>query len=412
MLNDWRIMMALRLFGTVSGNRLMSFVGFLSVAGLTLAVAVLVVVLSVVNGFEKELKERVLGVLPHGTLYTRSVRFDWQTERQRVLQHSEIVGAAPVVEGAGLVVSGGELVGIQFRGIDTSLEHTVSILPRYLVDGVLSSLAEPGFRTIVGSELADALDIGTGDSVTLVLPEVRPTLAGPVMTTRRLQVAGVFNVGADLDKNVMLLNLDDAKKLKRRTAVDGLVIRTIDLFQAPRILHELMLSSDNDNLFGVSWMRQHGNLYDAIQTQKATMFFLLLILVAVAAFNIVSNLVMTVDDSRSEIAILKTMGASPADLRLVFVCHGLTVCVTGLVLGMIAGSLITLSLGPLYSSLSDWLGLNLMSEYFIRYLPIEIRASDLVAIGLSSLMVCSIATIFPASRAARANPVEVLAHEV
>ncbi len=410
MINDWRVSVAYRLFGTGSGYRLMSFMGFLSVSGLALAVAVLVTVLSVVNGFERELRERVLGVLPQGGLYTKSQDFDWQRLRQEALLHRAVTGAAPSVEGTGLAMHAGRLNGIQFRGIDTELESSVSNLPGFVSAGGLLALAEQKFGVLLGVELAVALDVVTGDKITLVLPSVTYTPAGPSMTTRRLKVVGIFEVGADLDKNLMLLRLHDAMKLKRQTHVDSLTLKFTDLFRAPEILHDLSLSSSQE-VFGVSWMRQNGNLYDAIQTQKATMFLLLMVLVAVAAFNLVSNLVMTVDDNQSEIAILKTMGASNRDVLIVFVAHGLMVSMVGLVLGLLVGIALTSSLGIIYNFLTNALSLDLMSEYFIRYLPTDIRFEDVGMIGLVSFIICSLATFFPASKAARTNPVEILAHE-
>ena len=410
MINDWRVSVAYRLFGTGSSYRLMSFMGFLSVSGLALAVAVLVTVLSVVNGFERELRERVLGVLPQGGLYTKSQDFDWQRLRQEALLHRAVIGAAPSVEGTGLAMHAGRLNGIQFRGIDTELESSVSNLPGFVSAGGLLALAEQKFGVLLGAELAVALDVVTGDKITLVLPSVTYTPAGPSMTTRRLKVVGIFEVGADLDKNLMLLRLHDAMKLKRQTHVDSLTLKFTDLFRAPEILHDLSLSSSQE-VFGVSWMRQNGNLYDAIQTQKATMFLLLMVLVAVAAFNLVSNLVMTVDDNQSEIAILKTMGASNRDVLIVFIAHGLMVSMVGLVLGLLVGIALTSSLGIIYNFLTNALSLDLMSEYFIRYLPTDIRFEDVGMIGLVSFIICSLATFFPASKAARTNPVEILAHE-
>lgn len=408
---SWRVSVAYRLFGTRTGNRLMSFLGLLSITGLTLAVAVLVTVLSVVNGFERELRERVLGVLPHGTIYSRQGFSDWQAELQAFQAHPDVKGVAPLVEGTGLLVNAGELQGVQFRGVDTRFESDVSILPGLMIAGDIDALAGQKFGAVIGSELAGMLGVGVGDAVSLVLPQVRYSLGGPVLTTRRLTIAGIFRVGADLDKSQVLLSLDDAMKLKRQSHIDGLVLRLEDMFDAPRVLNEIVLGHENPNLFGVSWMRQNGSLYDAIGTQKATLFLLLMILVAVAAFNVVSNLVMTVDDSKSEIAILKTMGASAADMRMIFILHGMMVCVTGLVLGLILGLLLTALLESFYASLSGFFGLNLMSEYFIRYLPVEVQAGDILMIAGVSLFICLFATVYPASRAAAANPVEVLAYD-
>ena len=226
----------------------MSFVGFLSVSGLALAVAVLVTVLSVVNGFERELRERVLGVLPQGGLYTKSQDFDWQRLRQEALLHRAVTGAAPSVEGTGLAMHTGRLNGIQFRGIDAELESSVSNLPGFVIAGGLLALAEQKFGVLLGAELAVALDVVTGDKITLVLPSVTYTPAGPSMTTRRLKVVGIFEVGADLDKNLMLLRLHDAMKLKRQTHVDSLTLKFTDLFRAPAILHDLSQSSSQEVL--------------------------------------------------------------------------------------------------------------------------------------------------------------------
>ena len=409
---DWRFALAMRLFGATGGNRLVSFVGLLSVSGLVLAVAVLVTVLSIMNGFERELRERVLGVVPHGTLYSRGKIDDWQHLVAEFRQHSSVLGAAPVVEGSGLVVRDETLVGVSFQGVLPEYEQTVSRLPRYFISGGLDSLTEKPFGVVMGQELADTLGLVVGGKVTLVLPGLTYTLAGPAFTTRALNLVGLFRVGADIDRHQLFVHLPTALRLKRQRGVDGIVIKTADVFAAPQVLHELVQSSEDKTLYGVSWMRRYGNLYDAIGTQKATMFLLLIILVAVAAFNIVSNLVMTVDENRSGIAILRTLGASPFDLRLVFMVHGMLVGVFGVLLGVASGVLLTLSLSTLYRVVSDWFSLNLMSEYFIRQLPTEILMSDITYISVVSLIICLVATIYPATRAANAIPVEVLQHEV
>ena len=243
-----------------------------------------------------------------------------------------------------------------------------------------------------------------------MLPDVGFSLTGPVVTTRRLTVLGTFEVGADIDKTHIYLSISDAQKLKRQSGIDGLVVRIPDLFDIHRVLHGISLA--DPSLYGISWMRQNGSLYNAIGTQKATLFLLLLVLVAVAVFNVVSNLVMTVDDNRSEIAILRTMGASPGDLRWIFIMHGLMVGVVGLLIGLLMGLALTFSLGNIYEVLTQWFQLTLMQEYFIRYLPTEILIEDLAIISVVSLVISFLATIYPASRAAVANPVEALQYEV
>ena len=410
MLSDWRWLVALRLFGTASANQFMSFVGILSIGGLAVAVAVLLSVLSVVNGFEKELRNRVLAVLPHGTIYSRQGFSDWRALQQQMLDHPEVLGAAPVVEGSALVVADGNMTGVAFRGIDVDQEASVSILPDFVQPGALERLSRTRFGLLIGRELAGTLSVSTGDQVSLVLPDVQMSLAGPVVTTKRMEVSGLFEVGADMDKSHVFLNLDDARRLKRQKDIDGIVIRVADLFQVQTVIPEI--TSHDYTLYGVSWMHQNGNLYDAIGTQKATLFLLLMLLVMVAMFNVVSNLAMTVDDNRAEIAILRTLGATPWDLKVVFMIHGMVVGVVGLLLGLLIGLLLTWSLVQLYEVISDVFELNLMKEYFIRYLPVEVQVGDVLMISGASLLVSLLATLYPAGRAAAANPVEALQYDV
>ena len=406
----WRLAIAARLFVATAENRLLSFVGLLSVGGLVVAVAVLVIVLSVMNGFARELEQRVLAVIPHGTLYHRSggTLTDWQTEREQALRHEGITGVAPLVAASALLIKGDNLQGVSLSGVDPDLEGSVSILPRFMVSGSFQSLKQGRFKALLGAELASKLGLALGDSFTLVLPDVRYTLAGPVLTSRKLELAGIFKVGADIDGNQIILSLNDAMKLKRQTGVDGLVVKTRDLFDAPFLLRELAVQQ---GYFAESWQRRHGSLHNAIQTQKATMFLLLLVLVSVATFNVVSNLVMTVEDSKPKIAVLRTLGASPADLRFIFLLHGLMVGVMGVLLGLAAGVLITLALSPIFALATDIFGLEVMTEYFIRYLPTDIQLTDLAVIAAVAFVICLLATLYPASKAARAQPARILAHD-
>ncbi len=453
MRESWRVGIAMRLLGSAADSRLISFTGVLSIGGLVLAVAVLVTVLSVMNGFDRELRERVLGVLPQGTIYMQddsqtnaqtTPQADPQTDQGRqetppsphatapdqgnnppntspktwhhliaeFLEHPDVIGAAPVVEGTGLILHQRDLVGVNFRGVEPEYERTVSILPQFFIAGALADLASVPFGVVMGEELATQLGVDIGSKITLVLPRVSYTLAGPSFTTRSLTLVGLFRVGADIDQHQLLVHLPVAMRLKRQQSIDGIVIRSADLFETHRVMQELILSASHKNLYAVSWMRRYGNLYDAIQTQKTTLFLLLIILVAVAAFNVVSNLVLTVDDNRPGIAILRTLGASSSDLRLIFLIHGLAVGVIGILLGVLIGVLLTLSLSSIYVAVSELFSLNLMSEYFVRHLPTEIMFSDIGYISAVSLVICLLATLYPASRAAAAIPVRILQHEI
>lgn len=407
-IKDWRLHVASRYSVSGTSDHLVSFMSLISVTGLVLGVGVLVVVLSVMNGFEEELRRRVLGVVPHGVIYSHQQGANWDLAMQRWKDHPEVVAVAPVIEGNGLILANGELAGVTFAGIDPELESGVSIVQNYFVSGGLNSLVGGEYKVVLGQPLALRLNVDVGDKVTLVLPELRLGLAGPMPTMKRLTVSGLFKVGSDLDKSQLYLHIRDAQKIKRQQGIDGIRIRVHDLFQAPRILHELILMSDEEVLYAFSWMRRHGNLYDAIQMQKTTMFLLLLMLVAVAAFNVVSNLMMTVQDKRSDIAILRTMGASQGSIRTIFIIHGCLVGIVGISIGILLGSLLAFWLGDIYKFVDEALGLGLMDEYFIQYLPTRVLASDLVVIAIVSFSICLLATIYPASRAAAANSIEAL----
>ena len=389
----------------------MSFMTFISVAGLVLGVAVLVIVLSVMNGFERELRLRVLGVLPQGIIFAEDEFADWRRTVDRIELHPEVLAAAPFVEGGGLLVARGKIAGISFFGVDPEMEQKVSIVGDYFLSGDMS-LLEPGkFRLAMGTSLAKSLSVDVGDKVTLVLPDAQLTLAGPIPRSKRFEVIGLFEVGSDADKNQILISLQDTLKLKRQDQVRAIRITTEDLFQAPRILSEILVNLARDDLYAVSWMRRHRNLYDAIQMQKSTLFILLLMVVAVAAFNVVSNLVMIVNEKKPDIAILRTMGASTREILAIFVIHGLLIGAIGILLGLGLGIMISSYITELYLVIDNVFKLGLMDEYFIHYLPTEILVGDLALIGLVTLLICLVVTIYPARMAARTDPVEALKYE-
>ncbi len=411
MFNNWRLLVATRYSMSGTTDHLVSFMSLVSITGLVLGVAVLVIVLSVMNGFEEELRLRVLGVVPHGIIYSRATQPDWAGLESLLQDHAEVIATAPLIEGAGLVLANGKLLGAAFTGVDPVREHKVSIVSQFVTNGAFEALQPGAFNVVLGEHMARELGVDIGDRLTLVTPEIRFSLAGPLPTMKRLRVVALFKVGSDIDKSQLYLHINDAQKIKRQTGIDGIRVQVRDLFSAPAVIHALIVEMDDSLLYGQSWMSRHGNLYDAIQMQKTTMFLLLLMLVAVAAFNVVSNLMMTVRDKQADIAILRTIGASPGAIRTVFIIHGFLVGVVGVSLGILIGTLTATWLGDLYASVDRFFGLGLMDEYFIQYLPTRVLGSDILVITMVSLMICLLATIYPASSAASTNPVEALQNE-
>lgn len=376
-----------------------------------MGVAVLVLVLSIMNGFEQELRERVLGVLAHGVLSSDTPFDTWQETSDHVKQHPEITGVAPIEEGNALIVGNGVVEGIQWSGILPSAEREVSQIPNFLSEGAFDSLESGQFVALLGEDLALRLQVGVGDRFTLVLPDARMTLAGPQPRMRRFTIGGLFRVGSDADKKQIYIHIDDALKLVRKAGISSVRIAVVDLFDASRVMREVASSMPQQNWYGNSWLRRHGNLYDAIQTQKTTLFLLLLMLVAVAAFNIVSNLVLIVNDRKADIAILRTMGASGREILQVFLYQGLLIGAFGVLAGLLLGSLLAYYITGLYQLMDQVLNLGLMDEYFIHYLPSRILAEDLILIGFVSMLICFCATLYPAFIAARTLPAEALRYE-
>lgn len=381
--------------------------------GLILGVAVLIVVLSVMNGFDRELKERVLGVLPHGAVVSRTPMKNWQQIRQQLEKHSQIIASAPFINGSALLMSQQKIQGVSFTGVEPALESKVSIIDEFFIAGSLQELNRTRFGLVMGQALADKLKLSLGDQVTMVLPQATLTLVGPVPRLKRFTLAGIFRTGADIDRTLVLIHLQDATRiLKLPEGAQGIRVLVQDLFTVGKVLRELLPDLPGENLFVQSWMHSiHGNLYQAIRMQKSTMFLLLMLVVAVAVFNVVSSLVMMVTDKQGDIAILRTMGASAADIMGIFQVYGTMIGLIGVLLGATLGALFSWWISDIYLWIEGVLQLNIMSEYFIDYLPSQFLLADLLTVCGATLLICSGATLFPAIKAARANPAEALRYE-
>lgn len=410
-MQSWPSLTALRYTRSGAGDYLVSSMTSLSLGGLVIGVAVLVLVLSVLNGFERELRERVLSVVPHAVLTSPTGLTDWQVTAALVDQHPEVTGVAPLEEIAGLAVNQGKVTGIQVNGVIPELESRVSKVPEFMREGAFTLLDEANYGALMGSELASQLGLQVGDRFTVILPDVQMSLAGPQPRTRRFVVKGIFEVGSDADKSQVFVHLDDALKLSRKRQVDSLRIQVKNLFDASRVLQEVAAGLPQSDWLGASWLRRHGNLYSAIQTQKTTLFLLLLMLVAVAAFNLISNLVMIVNQRKGDIAIFRTMGASRGSVLQIFLWHGLFIGLIGIMFGLVLGCLLALFITPIYGAIDQMLNLGLMDEYFIHYLPAQILWQDLLFISGISALICFFASLYPALLAANTLPAEALRYE-
>ncbi|MCZ6853903.1 MAG: lipoprotein-releasing ABC transporter permease subunit [Gammaproteobacteria bacterium] len=387
-----------------------SFISLVAVLGLALSVGVLVVVISVVNGFDRELRERVFGMLPHLTLYGREPITATEDELSNLQQIPGVVGVVPFVQGAALATVAGKVSSVQITGIEPQNYARVSDLQQFL--GGQQELLAGEFGVWLGAGVVAELQLELGQRVALVLPSATVTPAGLFPRMKRFTLRGIVNSRSEIDGRAAYIHQRDAQRLFRLgSQVHGYQLRLADLFEADTIAQLALDSSGHERLFARSWMRTHGNLYRAIGIQKTTMFVLLSFLVGVAAFNLVSTLVMVVDQRSSDVAILRTLGGDTATVVSAFVLLGVTLGTTGIALGLIGGMGFAAVLPYLYAWTSESFGLDLMNQYFVSYLPVEINFEDLIGIAVTALLLCILSTLYPAWRAARLRPSEVLAHE-
>ena len=398
-----------------SSNRFVSLISAISMLGIAVAVAVLIVVLSVVNGFERELRERLLAMTAHATIEDARGRLAaWPEVLARAVAHDEVVAAAPYVTGQGLLVHGERLSGAELRGVEPRLEQEVSGIGGEMTAGSLESLVPGDYGIVLGTELARELGAGLGDRVTVTLPEGLVTPAGVVPRMKRFTVTGLFRVGMyEFDRRLAIVNMTDADRLYRKGgAASGIRLAVSDIYRAPEIVREVALDAGGGVLVS-DWTRRHVNFFRSIQITKSILFVILLLVVAVAAFNIVSTLVMVVKDKQADIAILKTAGARPASILKIFVIQGSIIGAAGTLAGGVLGVLLALNLETVVSLVESVFAIKLLAAdvYFISDLPAELRAGDLVRICGIALLLALASTVYPAWRGARTLPAEALRYE-
>ncbi|HSG58328.1 MAG TPA: lipoprotein-releasing ABC transporter permease subunit [Woeseiaceae bacterium] len=398
-----------------SGNSFVSLISAISMLGIAIAVAVLILVLSVVNGFERELKDRLLAMTAHANIEGLDGRItDWPNLAALAEEHPGVRAAAPYVDGQALLVYAAQLSGAELRGIDPIAEDKVSGVGGTMIEGELGSLAPGDFNIVIGVELADVLDVGVGDKVTVTLAEGIVTPAGVVPRTKRFVVSGLYRVGMyEFDRRLAFINIEDAQKLyRKRGAVTGVRLAVDDIFRAPVIVREVARAYDEVVLVN-DWTRRHVNFFRSIQITKSILFVILLLVIAVAAFNIVSTLVMVVKDKQSDIAILRTAGARPSSILKIFITQGSVIGVVGTAAGALFGILLALNLETIVASLEAVFGIKFLAAdvYFISDLPAELSLADVSRVSLIALALALVSTVYPAWVAARTAPAEALRYD-
>jgi len=401
--------------GTRRGNRFISFISAVSMLGTALGVAALIVVLSVMNGFQEELRTRILGVAAHVQVTTLDGALHaWQRVADQAARHPQVLAAAPYVQEQGMLSFDHAVRGTMVRGVLPAAEESVADFARYMKAGSLEALQAGRFGIVLGRDLALSLRVRLGDKVTLIAPQGLVTPAAVLPRVRQFEVVGIFEAGMyEYDSALALIHLRDAQALYRLDeAVSGVRLKLGDLFAAPRVARELAGYID-ESVVAIDWTRSHANFFRAVALEKTMMTIILFLIVAVAAFNIVSTLVMAVQEKQADIAILRTLGASPGSIMAVFVLQGAVIGLVGLVGGVAAGLLLANNLDVVIPFLEKVTGATLWNKeiYYISELPSKVLASDVTTIVSVSFLLTLVATLYPSWRASRVNPAEALRYE-
>lgn len=409
------VFIGLRYLRAKRRNHFISFISLISMLGIALGVATLITVLSVMNGFEKELRARILGAIAHATIEPLGQGLqDWRQVIDEVSEREDVLGAAPYIEeGVWLQATGS--TGALIRGVDPAYEQRVSEAGEKMIAGSLDDLQPGEYGIVLGIGLASALRVGIGDKVTVYAPRLKATPVGASPLMRRFTVLGAFEFGEyENDSTLALIHIDDAAKLFRLPAasVGGIRLKLQDMDRAWITARDI--SSELEGAYRVrDWAQERGNLFQAVRTEKTVMWVILSLIIAVAAFNIISTLVMVVTDKQSDIAILKTMGASPGSIMRIFMVQGSLIGVIGTALGVAGGILLAQNISTVVPVLERLFSVNLFPAdiYYITELPSDLRSEDVVKFALMALGMSLLSTIYPAWRASRTHPVEALRYE-
>ncbi|MDZ7737022.1 MAG: lipoprotein-releasing ABC transporter permease subunit [Gammaproteobacteria bacterium] len=395
-------------------NHFISFISLTSIIGLALGVTVMITVLSVMNGFKQELTSRILGMASHATVVARDGDLrDWQSIEGLVENQPGIVGVAPYVDGEGMLMKGQSVKGTLIRGVLPEEEIEVSVVADKIVEGSLDQLQPGEFNIVLGADLAASLGVLVGDKVTLVAPKTNVTPAGILPRLKQFNVVGLFSIGMyEFDSSLALIQMDDAAKLFRMDGVSGLRLKTTDIMAAPQISRAIVKELPGE-YWVVDWTQRHSNFFKALQTEKTVMFVILAMIIAVAAFNIVSTMIMVVTDKQVDIAVLRTLGASPRSIMRIFILQGTVTGLIGMLAGLAGGVWLALNVETIVPAIEEFFQIKFLSPdvYYISELPSDLQWSDVIWICSVAFIMNVLATIYPALRAARTQPVEALRYE-
>jgi lipoprotein-releasing system permease protein len=414
-LRPFELFVGLRYTRAKRRTQFVSFISMISMAGIALGIAALITVMSVMNGFEKEIRARILGAAAHVQIQGPEEGIpDWQALDAAVKKHPEVTAAAPFVTGQGLLSTGSAVRGVYVRGIEPALEDTVADFSSHMRAGRIADLRPGGFGIVIGVGISRALQLSVGDRVTLISPQGQVTPAGLMPRLRQFTVVGVFALDHnEFDNALALIDMEDAQALYRMGGnVSGVRLKVRDLDRAPQVARELARSLPRD-LYLTDWTQQNANYFRAIQIEKRMMFIILTLIIAVAAFNLVSTLVMVVTDKHPDIAILRTLGAAPSSIMKIFVVQGAIIGVIGTLLGVVTGILLALNIDVVVPFVERTFHFQILSSdvYYISELPSDIHWGDVISVAVVSLVLSFIATIYPSWRASRVNPAEALRYE-
>lgn len=394
-------------------NGFISFISLITLLGLTLGVTALITVLSVMNGFDREIKSRILGMVPQATVQAYEIIPDWKHIVTETEKDKNVIASAPFIHLQGMLTANGQVSGIMVTGIEPEYEHKVSIVDDYMTQGSLDELKSGEFGIVLGEEMVDNMGLAMGDKVTLVLPEASPSPAGVIPRFKRFTLVGTFKISSEVDANMGFVAMRDAGVLLRLPGgAQGVRMKLHDIFKAHDTAHNAANIAPS-LLTPTNWQQTHGNLFGAIQMEKSMIGLLLFLIVVVAAFNIVSSLVMLVTDKKSDIAILKTFGAPPRLIMQIFMVQGMIIGVLGTVLGTVFGVALAVSANDLLIFITGLTGSNPLQSgvYPVDYLPSEVRATDVLIITSASFLLSFLMTIYPAWSASRIQPAQTLRYE-